>query len=184
MNPMTINIPERLETDRLVLRLPTLADAEIVAAGVQASIEELHEWMPWAKKDYGVDDATTWIHQTLAEWHQRKGVPYLILLDGVHVGNVGLFDVEWDVPRGEIGYWMRTDHVGKGYMTEACNVVTDLAMETFGFHRIIVTSSDNNVRSWAVAERCGYTFEGVLRNYRRHTDGTLDHARMYAKTSA
>lgn len=181
MNPLTLDIPQRLETERLVSRLPTLGDVQVVAASVQASIEQLHAWLPWAKRDYGVDDATEWIHRTLAQWHLRQGVPYLLWHDDVHIGNIGLFDIDWDVPRGEIGYWLRTDYVGRGLMTEACHAVTNLALETLGLNRVIITSSDANRRSWSVAERCGYTLEGVMRNARRHSDGSLDHARLYAK---
>ncbi|MEM6312940.1 MAG: GNAT family protein [Planctomycetota bacterium] len=184
MNPLLLDIPEQIETDRLVLRLPHTDDADGLVEAVQSSIDELHEWMSWAKRDYGRADAIEFTRRALSEWQLRKTIPYRISLGDQIVGSISLFDIDWDVPSGEIGYWLRSDQVGRGLMTEACNALTDYALDTLNFNRVVITCSDANQRSYAVAERCGYTLEAVQRNARRHTDGTLDHARLYSRTTA
>ena len=40
------------------------------------------------------------------------------------VGIAGLQDIDWDVPKFEIGYWCRTSFTGHGYTTEAVRAIT------------------------------------------------------------
>ena len=47
--------------------------------------------------------------------------------------------------------------------------------------RIEIRMDDRNERSWQVAERCGFELEGILRNYARREDGSLENTRIYAK---
>jgi len=99
------------------------------------------------------------------------------------VGCSGFHRVDWSVPKVEIGYWVRTPHSGQGYVTEAVNAITEFAVKHFGAKRAETRMDDRNERSWRVAERCGFTLEGILRHERRRVaDGSLGDTRVYAKT--
>ena len=55
-----------------------------------------------------------------------------------------------------------------------------------GDHRgvhALMGSDDRNVRSWRVAERCGFVLEGVLRQQSLTPDGEPRDMRIYAKTA-
>ena len=56
----------------------------------------------------------------IARFVTRQGLRYHFhdKETGEHVGNSGLHNVHWDVPKFEIGYWCRTSKVGQGYVTE------------------------------------------------------------------
>ncbi|MDW2097456.1 GNAT family protein, partial [Vibrio sp. 1751] len=47
--------------------------------------------------------------------------------------------------------------------------------------RIAIHADSTNQKSRAVAERCGYEFEGELRNERLTTSGELSNTVIYAK---
>ena len=47
--------------------------------------------------------------------------------------------------------------------------------------RVEIRMDDLNVRSWRVAERAGFTLEGVLRADRLTVTGTLSNTRIYAR---
>jgi len=47
-DPMLIEVPERIETARLVLRVPQRGDGAAVNAAVAETIAELAPWLPWA----------------------------------------------------------------------------------------------------------------------------------------
>ena len=47
-DPMLIEVPERIETARLVMRVPQRGDGAAVNAAVAETIAELAPWLPWA----------------------------------------------------------------------------------------------------------------------------------------
>ena len=71
--------------------------------------------------------------------------------------------IDWSVPRFEIGYWRRSGEQGRGVVSEAVRALARFAFDQLGARRVEIRMSSDNARSRAVAERCGFTLEGVLR---------------------
>ena len=46
---MTINPPERIIGERVVVRVPRVGDGPSLLDAVTASLEDLRPWMPWVK---------------------------------------------------------------------------------------------------------------------------------------
>jgi RimJ/RimL family protein N-acetyltransferase len=66
-------------------------------------------------------------------------------------------------------------HQGKGFVTEAVRAVMDFCFTHLGAHRLRIHCNEMNVRSWRVAERCGFKREGFIRQQHPHVlcdDGT------------
>ena len=57
MEPILIDVPERIETERLVLRVPRAGDGPLVNDAIGASHAELAPWMPWAGTMPSVDES-------------------------------------------------------------------------------------------------------------------------------
>ena len=57
--------------------------------------------------------------------------------------------------------------------------MTELAFGEFGVHRVVIRAGVENVRSRAIAERLGFTMEGVARGEGRGSGGFYDLA-VYA----
>ena len=64
----------------------------------------------------------------------------------------------------EIGYWVAPDVRNRGAATAAMRVICDWALDDLGFNRIDWQAYVGNDASRRVAQRCGFTFEGVLRS--------------------
>jgi RimJ/RimL family protein N-acetyltransferase len=97
------------------------------------------------------------------------------------VGSVGLHRTDWDLPKTEVGYWIRTSEVGKGYVTEGVQALVGWAFDQLGAQRVELVVEDRNTASRRVAERCGFVLEGVLRNVARGPDGSLRNSCIYAR---
>ena len=100
--------------------------------------------------------------------------------DGYYVGNSGLHRIDWEVPRFEIGYWVRTSLQGNGYITEAVNGITKFAFELLKAERMEIRCDSRNARSAAVARRAGYTLEAKLCHEGRAVDGSLRDTLIFA----
>ena len=64
----------------------------------------------------------------------------------------------------ELGYLVAPEARGRGVASEALRQLTDWAFAELGALRIELLIGVDNVASRRVAERCGYTLEGVLRS--------------------
>jgi ribosomal-protein-serine acetyltransferase len=122
--------------------------------------------MPWATDDYSRQSSEEWCRKSAAEFLSRRQLQFLIFTKqtGEHIGNIGAFDFDWDVPSCEIGYWLGTRHTGQGYMTEAAGVLLRMLQTTLHARRVQIRTDGENTRSRRVAELAGFQLEGVLRN--------------------
>lgn len=183
MNPILIDLPDAIDTERLTLRVPRAGDGPALNAAVCESLSTLWPWMEWAKTAPTVDESEALCRRMYAKFLAREDVVYSLFLKGTAtiIGGSGLHRIDWDVPRFEIGYWVRSAYAGQGYVTETVNALTHLAFETLRANRVEIIMDDRNERSWRVAERVGYTLEGILRHHKRNSEGGLRHTRIYAK---
>ncbi len=170
-------IPDRIETERLVLRPPRIDDAEAVIAAIDESRAELTEWMAWAPYMRTVEDARKWAGRIGDAWDDPERGDFTIGMflreNGRFLGGTGYHRANWDVPSLDIGYWMRTSETGKGYVREAVAALTRVGFAQLGLKRLVITCAATNDRSQRVAEACGYQFEARLRNHDRLPDGSL-----------
>jgi len=153
-----------LETERLVMRTPTLADAEAVRAFCD---DPEASWGGYGiPHPYTLERAEKWIRETGAALDEEK--KYALLLarkgDGAVVGDVQLNrDAAMNV--GDIGYIVGREHRGAGYATEAAAELLRFAFEEVGLRRVYATCWARNERSARVLETLGFTREGVLREH-------------------
>jgi len=91
--------------------------------------------------------------------------------DGVHIGNVGLHDIDWKNRRalcgiviGEKEYWNR------GYGADALRTLLRFAFEELNLHRVFLHVFDFNERAIRCYEKVGFRHEGRLRQA-RFTEG-------------
>jgi RimJ/RimL family protein N-acetyltransferase len=142
-----------LETERLTLRKPALADVTAIALlANDRRIVEMTRRMPYP---YTREDAARFVAM-LAQGHETV---FLIEADFQPVGMVG---VDWsDRSAPELGYWLGAGHWGRGYGTEAARAVIDVVFETYAVKQIVSGARVVNPASRNVLEKCGFQWTGV-----------------------
>jgi RimJ/RimL family protein N-acetyltransferase len=182
-DPLLFDVPTELRSERLFLRAPRAGDGTAINAAVVESFAELNAWMPWAREPQTIEDSELFARRAAVDFLSRANLPMLLFLhDGTLVGSSGMHNIDWTVPRFEIGYWCRTSLVGRGYVREAVAALTTMAFGRLAAARVEIRMDTRNVRSFRVPERLGFHLEGVLRNEARATDGGLRDTRVYALT--
>jgi RimJ/RimL family protein N-acetyltransferase len=183
MSSQQQSIAHRLETERLIIRRGTADDAPAWTDAAAASWAELSVYLNWAQGPKPTLHWTLDWAKTIDAWFDDRTQLSYVLFEkrtGAFVGNCWLSQFDWTVPRGEIGYWCATDKVGRGYITEAVVAMTEFAW-SLGLVRLELRCDARNLRSRAVAERAGYTLEGVLRNDCRTPQGALRTTYLFAQ---
>lgn len=188
MDALNEDVPERLETARLIVRMPRRSDAAALNAAVLESIDDLRPTMPWAQTAPSLIQSDADCRRMQAKFLLREDLTMFAFerqadgSEGGFIGGTGLHRIDWRVRRFEIGYWCRRSQQGRGLMTEAVLAVTGLAFERLQARRVEVRMDDTNERSSRVAERCGFALEGILRSDTLATSGEPRDTRVYALT--
>ena len=187
MDPLLIDVPERIETERLVLRVPRRGDGPMVNAAIAASIAELGPWLPWAGAMPSVDESEATCRRQQGRFILREDFVMLIFLrasdggEGELVGGTGLHRIDWTLRRFEIGYWRKTGCDGRGVVTEAVRAMARMAFDHLDARRVEIRMDDANVPSWKVAERAGFTLEALMRFDANNPAGQPRSTRVYAR---
>ena len=139
-----------LETERLILRAPKLADFEHWAdffASPRSEFERGEQtrdqaWRIWASDvacwtlrgygPFGVDDRAT----------------------GAYLGEVGIYEPD-GYPAPELGWFVVPEAEGRGIAAEAAKAVMVWSRDTFGWDRLINIIDPRNDRSIALGKRIG-----------------------------
>jgi RimJ/RimL family protein N-acetyltransferase len=184
LQALLLDIPEMLESERLVLRAARAGQGIAVNAAIAESHAELRPWMPWARTLVPPEETEKYCREAQAKWHAREMLDFCFFAKdgGDVVGKGGLHTIDWAIPKFEIGYWVRTSRAGRGFATEATLALVELARSVLGARRIEITSDARNHASRRVAEKSGFVLEGIRRQSRRDADGHLADSCMYART--
>ena len=181
------------ETERLLIRPPRLTDVAAVHKAVAESYAALRQWMDWARSPEPQREGTDGhLRLGIQQWRElrlgREADPLPLLLfrreDGRFLGTSGFHNCVWEVPRLEMGYWLRSSAQGCGYMTEAVRAIAEAALTKWRARRISIWCDATNIVSTRVAERAGFALEARLREHRLHSDGTVQDTLIYARYSA
>lgn len=81
------------------------------------------------------------------------------------IGTIGLVDIDMRKGSAELGYGLSALHWGKGFFTEALNLVVDYFFTLPGAHRLFIKTAHKNINSIKSVMKLGFQKEGVLRDY-------------------
>lgn len=183
IEPILLDFPENIESERLLIRAPLWGDGAAVNEAIVESLEELRPWMPWAQKAPTLEDSELSVRRARLQFLERKDLRLHLVhkVTGQLIGSSGLHRIDWETRKFEIGYWVRTTCEKQGYVTEAVHAITSFAIQELQAIRIEIRCDSRNSRSARIAERAGFTLEGILRNDMRDVNGALRSTMVFSK---
>jgi RimJ/RimL family protein N-acetyltransferase len=187
VDPILIDVPERLEGERTVLLAPRAGLGAEMAIVLAQSLSHLRPWMPWAQEAPSAESSEVVVRRMQADFIARRDLCFQIYARkpdgsaGRMLGGTGLHRIDWAVRKFEIGYWIRPEAAGQGHVSEAVRLLAALAFDRLGARRVEIRCDARNLKSRAVAERCGFTLEGVLRCDALGVDGLSRDTAVYAR---
>jgi len=185
-DPLLLDLPETIRTARLMLRPPRAGDGAAWLDALRESLPELRRhlgWLPWVASDPTPESAEVHCRTAHANFIARKDLLFMLIepATGRVLGAGGLHRPVWSTPKFEVGYWCRTSCNGRGYVAEAVSALVDYAFVQLDAVRVELVTDAENTASRRVAERGGFTLEGILRHERRAPDGSLRDTCIYAR---
>ncbi|MFG6117883.1 GNAT family N-acetyltransferase [Thalassobacillus sp. B23F22_16] len=176
MNPLLLDIPLQLETERLILRAPLqTGDGEIVHQAIKYSFYDLKAWLSLFQELPTVEETEVMVRNAHINFLKRESFRFLIFDKGSSkdfIGTTSLHRINWDIPKCELGYWINTKYSGNGYMTEAVNRLVNFGLNHLELKRIEIRCEATNFKSQFIPEKLGFIYEGTLRNEDLSADGS------------
>ncbi|PZS91961.1 GNAT family N-acetyltransferase [Stenotrophomonas maltophilia] len=118
--------------------------------------------------------AEAYVQAALQAQAEGKVLPFVIRdAAGEIIGSTRFYDMDASVPKLSLGYTWYTPRVQRtGANTEAKLLLLQHAFETMGCISVVLETSWFNATSRTAIARLGAKQDGVLRNHKRHADGT------------
>jgi RimJ/RimL family protein N-acetyltransferase len=175
----------QIDGNRIYLRPIELQDVEAQKAAINISLAELSQWMIWAQEPATTKTQTVFIKHMMHQMELNLAFEFGIFLKDTHayIGEIGTHDLNWMQSKVSFGYWLRSDQVRKGYVTEASVILLEYLFLELKFHRVEVDAAVENTASLRVIEKLGFAYEGTKRQAGQSKRGVWhdlkSHAMLY-----
>jgi RimJ/RimL family protein N-acetyltransferase len=128
-----------------------------------------------------VEASEAYCCESAAAFIRRSSLVYLAFdTQGQLVASTSLHSINWNVPKFEVGFWCRSNLTGRGYTKEAIAELVRYAFESLGANRVDALPDEENTGSRKVCESIGMNLEGILKNERTTSQGSLRNTCVYA----
>ncbi|SFR81085.1 Protein N-acetyltransferase, RimJ/RimL family [Stenotrophomonas maltophilia] len=142
--------------------------------GLRAALEGSGLDRLWYTQVPAPAQADAYVQAALQAQAEGRVLPFVIRdAAGDIVGSTRFYDLDAAVPRLSLGYtWYAPRAQRTGANTEAKLLLLQHAFEVMGCISVVLETSWFNTTSRTAIARLGAKQDGVLRNHKRHADGT------------
>ncbi len=129
-----------------------------------ANLNDLDHRGPYFPLGLQAEPAFRRTFETDGFWTDREGMAVMLDAQGNIVGEIEFFPITSYLTGFELSYLVfGPEHRGKGYATEAVRLLTAYLFARERIERLQLNIHPDNVASQRVAEKAGYTREGLMR---------------------
>jgi len=148
---------------------------------IERNRAHLARWLTWAEAAT-FESTRAFLEEQIAQHGEGRVAIYGIWWNGRLAGSIDLRNLEAPAETN-VGYYLAEFACGHGVMHASLRALASAAFEALGVHRIELVAALGNLESRRVAERAGFTFEGIARG-RVIVRGALHDCAVYARLAS
>ena len=159
-------LPAAITTPRLVIRAWRRTDAPLLKSAIDANLDHLKAFMPWARKEPSRLEV---VEERIDKFDRRFRADsewaYAIFSSGEKM-LYGAAGIHRSTEKGvlAVGFWLGAGWLKQGFATEAVKALTNVAMKLPGTQRVQIRCDVRNSAAAAVARRSGFAHITTLKN--------------------
>ena len=157
------HVPDLVPMTDGVATLRPWTEADVPFLVRAAADPEIPRWT-MVRDDLDEVRALAWVRRGHEMALQDLIAPFAIEDRGRAAGSIGLGNFDWRESSGDVFYWLAEEARGRGLATRAVRLICGWGFGELGLARIALYVHPDNSRSHRVAERAGFTREGLLRS--------------------
>jgi ribosomal-protein-serine acetyltransferase len=158
MNIATLTIQPWLKVHPIA---PSHAPA--LAALIEKNFQHLQEYLPAVAAMTSLTEVQAHINASIEKKHSGDLLDWHIFADGVLCGSVRVNRIELADRKAALAYFLDAQYQGRGIVTRSARAVIDVCFKELELNRLELRCVTTNTTSVAVAERLGFSREGLLR---------------------
>jgi RimJ/RimL family protein N-acetyltransferase len=126
------------------------------------------------------------IRQKLSDWLLQQEYAFGVWEEesAKLIGYIRVFNINWDVPKGEIGYFVDRKFSKKGFMTEALTSIIHFSFQQLKLEKLVLRTAMDNYPSQRLARKCGFRREGDLRSEFKKPSGEIIDLMLFGFTKS
>ncbi len=173
-----------MKFDNFSLRLLRLEDLDRYYELVQRNRERLADrFVGTVSRTKTLKEAQEFVEEMIRHTISNTYFPY-VLINGAEdriIGFIDLKNIDWDIPKTQIGFYIDEAYTGKGIITKAVMEICKHCFDDKGFEKLFMRIHPENLAALKVAEKCGFELEGTIRKDYRNNAGQLVDLHYYGK---
>ncbi len=162
-------------TNEIHLELISYDHSDALFSLIEIEREYLAQWLVWPKYISSKTDYDGFVKRSLTEYANEESLVLCIFYKGKPVGTAAFVNLQKDLEKGEIGYWIASSVQGNGIATQVSKKLIEIGFKKLGLSKIEVSVAVDNERSQAVCERLGMEIEGVISNVEKIGEKIFSH---------
>ena len=130
-----------------------------------------------------LEDTRTYCIEIQHRIKEKSYLPYIITdtKTNTFIGLVDVKNIDWNVPKAELGSFIDTTYEGQGVTSKATSIVVDYIVTKYKFIKLLCRANSRNKGSIAVILKNGFQLEGTIRNDYRTTKGEIVDLNYYGR---
>lgn len=164
---------QRLESDRLLLRNLELSDAPEIQ--LIRSDEKVMIYMD-SKRQLTIQHSENFISDNLKMYEEKTGIFWAIIEKSTNtfIGDFAFFKIDHKNSRAEIGYTLKPEFWGMGFMKEAMLNIFNFGFNDLNLHSLEANINPSNNKSRAILKKMGFQKEAYFRENYYYNGDYLD----------
>lgn len=136
----------------------------------------LCKWLRWATHAHNEAFFVEFIRKSLQGYAEGKSMTCALVYQQKIVGNVSFNNIDQELKKVEVGYWLSQKYQGMGIMTKAVSFLIEYAFSELNMDKVEIYAAAENIASRRVCERLNMNLEGIISNYENINGDIIDHA--------
>lgn len=162
--------------DTYTIRLLSSEDLNIYFEMIERNRSRLADFFTGTvSRTQTLADTQEFLAEIVRKTANRSYFPYIIIdtRNGAIAGFLDLKNIDWKIPKSEMGCYVEATYAGLGITTKAFALFCEYCFDEFGFKKLFLRTHDTNYAARAIAEKCGFEIEGTIRRDYKTTAGEL-----------
>jgi RimJ/RimL family protein N-acetyltransferase len=162
--------------DHYTIRLLELSDFEKYFSLVENNRKRLEDFFTGTvSRTKTFEDTEQFLKELLQKREGKLYYPFIIenLENGEFVGFIDIKNIDWNIPKGELGCYTDEHYAGKGVTSKAFSLFVEYCFAHYGFSKLFLRTHESNLAAQKLAERAGFQIEGKIRRDYKTTKGEV-----------
>ncbi len=165
-----------MKFDNYLIRLLEIQDLDDYFQLVENNRQRLEDFFTGTISKTKTYHDTRKFVKTMIQKAKKKEYFAYVIIDNSNRNIIGFLDlknIDWSIPKSELGFYIDKDYAGKGITTKALNLLCDYCFSKYKFQKLFLRTHTSNMSAKSVAKKSGFELEGIIRKDYKTSSGKI-----------